>query len=95
MPTWNYLAVHALGRLRESEPRAVLARLVEVFESGADGWSLDWLDPDFAESQLRGIVAFEMRVEELFAKAKLGQNRSAADRARIAAETGLEQTLGP
>ena len=35
-----------------------------------------------------------MRVEEFFAKAKLGQNRSAVDQARIAKETGLGPALG-
>ena len=94
VPTWNYLAVHCYGRLRECAPRPVLERLVAAFETGDERWSLDQVETDYAEKQLRGIVAFELRAEELFAKAKLGQNRSAVDQARVAKETGLGPKLG-
>ncbi len=94
VPTWNYLAVHACGRLRELDSETALRLLVDAFETTADRWTLDQVDPDYREKQMRGIVAFELRVDELFGKAKLGQNRSAVDQARIAAETGLSPALG-
>lgn len=93
VPTWNYLAVHCYGRLRECAPRPVVELLVAKFETGNDRWSFDRVDAGYAEKQLRGIVAFEMRVEELYAKAKLGQNRSAVDQARVAKETGMSPNL--
>ncbi|HTU81363.1 MAG TPA: FMN-binding negative transcriptional regulator [Candidatus Acidoferrales bacterium] len=95
VPTWNYVAVQACGRLREADSHATLARLVDAFERGDERWALDEIDEEYYAKQLRGIVAFELRVTELFAKAKLGQNRSAVDQARIAAETGLSPSLGP
>ena len=86
VPTWNYTAVHASGRLRECDPREVLARLTEKFEAGkADPWRFDRLAPDYVEKQFRGIVAFELRVDRLQNAAKLSQNRTAGDRARVAA----------
>ena len=41
------------------------------------------LTVDYRESQLRGIVAFELRAEKMYAKAKLSQNRTMADRLRV------------
>ena len=87
VPTWNYTAVHASGRLAECDAESVLIALTAVFEEGgANPWRLGEIDAEYYERQLRGIVAFEMRVERLHAAAKLSQNRSAADRARVVAE---------
>jgi transcriptional regulator len=84
VPTWNYSAVHASGRLQLVPGREVVRVLSERFEGGAaGGWRIDGLTPEYLEKQLRGIVAFEMRVEMLDAKAKLSQNRSPEDRARV------------
>lgn len=95
VPTWNYVTVHAYGRPKVIEDSAlvrdVLTRLTDVYESDATGnWSMDVLPDDFAEKQLKGIVAFEMPIERLEGKFKLSQNRSAAD--REGAIKGLRQT---
>lgn len=87
VPTWNYAAVHASGRLREGDPRAVLRALTEQFESGRERpWSIDGLGEDYLNNQLRGIAAFEMHAETLVASEKLSQNRTPADRERVIAE---------
>jgi transcriptional regulator len=84
VPTWNYSAVHASGRLREASGREVLALIVARFEGDApDAWRMEGLEESYLEKQLEGIVAFEMPVERLDAKAKLSQNRTPADRARV------------
>jgi transcriptional regulator len=86
VPTWNYAAVHCDGRLREGDAYRTLALLAERFEAGRpEPWRMERLDVGYMEKQLRGIVAFEMRVDSLRAKAKLGQNRTPEDRARVAA----------
>jgi len=82
VPTWNYVAAHLCGRLRECDAWEAVRRLAERTE-GAAGWDPQRLDSGFRDGQLRGIVAFEMRVEELYAKAKLSQNRTRADRERV------------
>lgn len=95
VPTWNYLAVHATGRSRvlsdDGEVAALLADLAAVHEGaredlgGAPPWTPAKLDPD-AAAKLRGaVVAFEITIERLEAKAKLGQNRAAEDRRGAAA----------
>jgi transcriptional regulator len=84
VPTWNYVAVQASGRLRQCDPLPVLAALTRAFETASDPWQLERLDPGYVRAQLRAIVAFEMHAERLEAKAKLSQNRSEEDRRRVA-----------
>jgi transcriptional regulator len=85
VPTWNYMAVHAYGtpRLLEDSAAAlaVVERLSGYFEAALpQPWSTATLPPGNALAQMRGIVAFEIPIDRLEAKAKLGQNRQAADR---------------
>ncbi len=97
VPTWNYLAAHASGRPRAVQDaswlRALLRRMAERFDPE---WGAQSPTPEAAQRQaslLGGIVGFEMRVEQWTGKAKLGQNKSAAD--REGAARGLEATKRP
>jgi transcriptional regulator len=84
VPTWNYTAVHANGRLQAYDAWAAVKLLSEKMEHGRpDPWDPSRLTLDYRESQLRGIVAFELRAEKIYAKAKLSQNRTMADRLRV------------
>ncbi|HTX58033.1 MAG TPA: FMN-binding negative transcriptional regulator [Verrucomicrobiae bacterium] len=86
VPTWNYTAVHAEGVLAPCDARDLVDALARTFEEGReDPWEMRRLDPGYLERQLRGIVAFELRVRTLRAKAKLSQNRTPADRERVEA----------
>ena len=86
VPTWNYSAAHLCGTLREADAWDVVVRLTAKFEhGGAAAWDPQRLEPGFRENQLRGIVAFEMCAQRIYAKAKLSQNRSPADRMRVIA----------
>ena len=89
VPTWNYLAVHLYGRPRiieaAAEVEALLGRLVEDHEAGAASpWRMEGQDPKYLARMRRGILAFEIPVARLEAKAKLSQNKSATDRRRVA-----------
>jgi len=97
VPTWNYLAVHAYGTPEiVAEParvRAIIERLIATHESGlAEPWSLDGLTDSYVAAMLRGIVAFEIPVARLDAKAKLNQNKPAEE--RLAAAAALRETGG-
>jgi transcriptional regulator len=88
VPTWNYVAVHAYGIPRVIQDpervRALLERLVRTFEDGRPTpWRMDGLPDDYVDRMMRGIVAFEIPIDRLEGKAKLSQNRSAGDRARV------------
>jgi transcriptional regulator len=83
VPTWNYAVVHAHGRPRLLDADAagvVLARLIEKYEGHRSERWIPQLPADYAAAQMRAIVAFEIPIERLEAKFKLGQNRPAADR---------------
>jgi transcriptional regulator len=87
VPTWNYSAAHLCGTLRATDAWDVLVRLTAKFEQGrADAWDPQRLEQGFRENQLRGIVAFEMCAQRIYAKAKLSQNRTDADRIRVIAK---------
>lgn len=84
VPTWNYTAVHVLGRLREFDAWDAVRLLSQTIEgSSANAWDPERLDESYRNKQLLGIVAFELRAEAIYAKAKLSQNRTDADRRRV------------
>lgn len=87
VPTWNYAAVHAYGRAAIiDDPARVLALLNETiatFESAReDPWNGE-LPDDYRDKMSRAIVAFEIPINRIEGKFKLGQNRSSADTSRV------------
>lgn len=88
VPTWNYCAVHAYGvprLLDDGATRAYLARLGAHFEGDAEtAWRFAELSEEYATKMVRAIVAFEIEIVRLQGKAKMSQNRSPADVARVA-----------
>ena len=103
VPTWNYLAVHAYGCPRViSDPGAVrdlLSRLSEKQEAErSQPWRFESLPEKFSAAMMGGIVAFEIPVSRLEAKAKLNQNKppkqmAAAAAALAAADDPLARSL--
>lgn len=90
VPTWNYVAVHAYGppEFFEDADRlfAVVSRLTELHEQPrAEPWAVTDAPADFVRAQLRGIVGLRLPITRLEGKRKVSQNRSAADRAGVAA----------
>lgn len=89
VPTWNYAAVHARGRiaLQHSQVWLIdfLERLTQLNEAqfGEAAWSIHDAPADYLASLSKAIVGIEIRVEHWQGKWKLSQNRSDADRAAI------------
>jgi transcriptional regulator len=88
VPTWNYVVVHARGRLRFIDDaewlRAHVTRLTQRFEgNGAGAWQVSDAPPDFIDGLIRAIVGFELEITSLTGKWKTSQNRTAADRAGV------------
>ncbi|NQW10633.1 MAG: FMN-binding negative transcriptional regulator [Alphaproteobacteria bacterium] len=93
VPTWNYLAVHATGRLSMlAEPDAVEALLADLSATHEAGlapktpWTAGKMSPGTQRRMIKGITAFTLAVDALEAKAKLSQNKTEADRVAIAAQ---------
>lgn len=88
VPTWNYVAVHATGRCElideEAATAEVLAQYVAHYErSMPRPWTID-MGTDFAARLARQVVAFQINVEKLEGKWKLGQNHAAERREKVA-----------
>jgi transcriptional regulator len=88
VPTWNYVVIHARGRLRFVEDaewlRAHVTRLTDRIEGqGLGAWHVSDAPADFIDGLLRGIVGFEMEITSLVGKWKTSQNRTADDRAGV------------
>jgi transcriptional regulator len=92
VPTWNYIAVHAYGKPRvvsdPAEVREMLQGLVNQYEGSYQGenrYTIEGLPPDFLAGQMKGIVGFEIAVDDIQASFKLSQNRN---------ETSYENVVG-
>ncbi|WP_254511174.1 FMN-binding negative transcriptional regulator [Anatilimnocola floriformis] len=88
VPTWNYIAVHATGRLKlitdQERLLQLLGRTVDFYESPQpQPWRLEDQNAEFIEKLCGGIVGFELVIEKLEGKWKLNQNHTAARRERV------------
>ncbi|WP_337875393.1 FMN-binding negative transcriptional regulator [Elioraea sp.] len=89
VPTWNYVAVQARGRIEPvAEPealRAIVAALTDALEAARpEPWAVDDAPADFIAGMLKGIFGFRLVIAGLEGSAKLSQNRPEADRAGVA-----------
>lgn len=79
VPTWNYLAVHVYGKIRYIEGEELmhhLKSLVDTYEAGRPNRvSVETMSEAYVQSQVRALVGFEVKIEEVKASAKLSQNR--------------------
>lgn len=87
VPTWNYVAVHAYGRVRLVEDEAglldIVRRSVEVYErSMPRPWTLGEADT-FLGRLLKQIVGFHIEIERIEGKWKLNQNHPAERREKV------------
>lgn len=78
VPTWNYIAVHIYGTVKIIEGEALLSslkKLVNKYEANSENpVKIENLSKN-TMMMTRGIVAFEIEIEEIQAKRKLSQNR--------------------
>jgi transcriptional regulator len=88
VPTWNYVLVHAHGRISITHDSAAKEHILKTLIGRHDpAYRAQWdeLGEEYREKMKRGIVGLTIAVEELQGKFKLSQNRSAEDRAAVRA----------
>jgi transcriptional regulator len=89
VPTWNYVVIHASGRIErmdESDAKErVLKTLIDRHDAAYRAQWDDELSETYKERQKGAIVGLRLHVERLEAKFKLSQNRPAADKASVLA----------
>src|SRR5262245_5167341 len=82
VPTWNFAVVHATGKPKPiDDPKILhelLARLIHKFENSS--YDFAKLPDSYIYGMIGGIVGFELEIELLEGKFKLGQERSQADK---------------
>lgn len=92
VPTWNYVAIHASGVLEPVDDGAAVEALLADLSAEHEAplapkkpWTMDKMTPGLVERMRKGITAFRITVERLETKAKLSQNKGAADRDGVVA----------
>jgi len=97
VPTWNYIAVHVYGTITIIEGERLvdmLSKLVRKYEAGSERpVAVETMDPVFLHNQVKGIVGFEIEIEEIQAAYKLSQNRDEVNHSNIVRE--LEKQTDP
>ncbi|MHB8383881.1 MAG: FMN-binding negative transcriptional regulator, partial [Candidatus Binataceae bacterium] len=83
VPTWNYAAVHVYGRMRIVDDAAwvtgLLDRMIAIYEAPqARPWP-GILSVEFRAKLTEAIVGFEIAIDRIEGKFKLGQNRPLED----------------
>ena len=96
VPTWNYVAVHVYGQAEffDDETRLLdaVTHLTTRHESPrAEPWAVSDAPAPFISSQLRGIVGLRLPIARIEGKRKMSQNRSAEDRAGVAAGLAVSE----
>ncbi|MGC5328100.1 FMN-binding negative transcriptional regulator [Brevibacillus sp. SYSU BS000544] len=90
VPTWDYLAVHAYGTARivtKGELKSALDSMLKHYESHRENGRLwDTFTPELLESEMKGIVGFEIEITSIQAAAKMSQNRNDTDYQSIVTE---------
>ncbi|TCG03030.1 transcriptional regulator [Paraburkholderia steynii] len=84
VPTWNYIVVHAHGRVRfrddERFVRSVVARLTRAHEASQPvPWKMSDAPADYLDELLQRLIGLEIEITRLVGKSKLGQDEVGRD----------------
>lgn len=97
VPTWNYQVVHIYGIihiLSGNELHNSLSRLMDTYEDMRKTYlKIEDLSESTVKREMKGIVGFELEIQEIQAAFKLSQNRDDESYKNIV--TQLEQSEKP
>jgi transcriptional regulator len=97
--TWNYMTVHAKGKISFTDEAGTIKAIKEVterFEGTDTAASFDKLDDDYINAMVKAIVGFTVEVETMDAVFKLSQNRDTVTQQNIITQlkkTGDENSI--
>jgi transcriptional regulator len=89
VPTWDYITVQARGKAQIVRDELLKKQMLEEMISFYDqDYQQQWetLPEKYVHGMMKGLVAFELQVESLAGQQKLSQNKTIAERNRIADE---------
>jgi transcriptional regulator len=98
VPTWNYIAVHAHGRLSSIDDRAWLRGHVDELTSLTEAdrpepWATSDAPDDYIDGLLGGIVGLRLEVERLEGVWKLIQHHPQSNRLGVIAGLSASKSL--
>ncbi len=81
VPTWNYVSVQVYGSARTfDDPELTRELLEDLTDKYEHGQETPWKPKDnYPDKMLNAIVGFEISVQEIEGKVKIGQNKSTED----------------
>ncbi len=98
VPTWNYLAVHVYGTVKIIEGPALLfalKKLVDKYEANSPNpIKVENMSESFLNAHIKGVVGFEISINEVHSAAKLSQNRDKVNHDKIIEELNSNNDLG-
>ncbi len=88
VPTWNFVSVHAKGRLRVVDDAKWLRAQLDMLTAHNERpfvhpWAVSDAPHDFTDKLIEAIVGIEIVITDLKGKWKVSQNRPARDRASV------------
>lgn len=90
VPTWNYIAVHIYGKIKIIEGEDLLTslkRLVNKYEAGSKKpVVIEKMSQEYIQQTMKGIVGFEISIDEIHSTYKLSQNRDEVNHENIIKE---------
>jgi transcriptional regulator len=92
VPTWNYISIELEGPVREMDQDGLIALLDDLSAANEERlapkvpWTRDKMDDAIFQKMLGGITGFEMEVMAWRPTLKLSQNKTEAERLRVADE---------
>jgi len=89
VPTWNYVAIHAIGPVTFFEDPDRLLKIVTGLTERHEAprrepWAVSDAPADYVQSMLRAIIGFEIPIARLEGKWKMSQNQPAENRTGVA-----------
>jgi len=89
VPTWMYIAIQASGPIEFFEDGERLRTIVREStrrqeRARAAPWAVEDAPEDYVQGQLRAIVGFELRIEQLDGAWKFAQKKTEGDRLGVA-----------
>lgn len=96
VPTWNYQAVHVYGTatiMNEQELEEDLRLLLQKYERHRENAAVWERLSSQTKKQIKGIVGFKIKIEEVQAAYKLSQNRSDKDYHNIIDQLQKEENV--
>jgi transcriptional regulator len=90
VPTWNYIAVHVYGTIKIIEGEKLLQALKNLVnryeQKSVNPVSVETMSEKFLSREIKGVIGFEIEIEEIHSAYKLSQNRDEKNHSNIVSE---------